>query len=286
MRQRKPVVLISGCSSGIGLALTREFAKTGHYVFATALELSAIEHLRNENTEILALDVTNASSIADCVRKVIDKAGQIDILVNNAGYGLFGPVAELTMEEIKAQFETNFFGVIALSQAVIPYMIEKGSGKIVNISSVSGIVSTAFGGGYCSSKAALNSISDVLRVELAPFGIKVTTIQPSSVKTNFAATATKGLEKYYNGQSKYVNIADYIYYRATLCQENSIRAEDFAKIAVQKISLSNPPPIIRIGKESNKLPLLKLLLPPVVVDKIITKKFGLHKLYKNTAVSS
>ena len=190
---KNSVVLISGCSSGIGLALCREFTLRGCKVFATARKPEAIDYLKEECAEITALDVTDQKSIDACVAEVIAKAGRIDVLVNNAGYALIGPVIDLSMDDLRLQFETNVIGLTALTKAVAPHMIKQHSGVIVNISSVSGICATPFAGAYCASKAAVNLLSDSLRAELAPFGISVVTVQPGAIKSGFGNAAAKSI---------------------------------------------------------------------------------------------
>jgi len=137
MMDKNSVVLISGCSSGIGLALAREFASRGCKVFATARKPAVIENLKKEGMETAALDVTDQKSIDACVAEVMAKAGRIDVLVNNAGYALIGPVIDLSIDDLRRQFETNVIGLVALTGAVAPHMIKQGSGLIVNMASVS-----------------------------------------------------------------------------------------------------------------------------------------------------
>jgi short-subunit dehydrogenase len=270
-------VLISGCSSGIGLALAREFASRGCRVFATARNPEVIEHLKKEGIKIGALDVTDQRSIDGCVAEVIAKAFKIDVLINSAGYALIGPVIDLAMEDLRQQFETNVIGLAALTKAVAPHMIARGSGLIVNMSSVSGICATPFAGAYCATKAAVALLSDSLRVELAPFGIAVVTVQPGAIKSNFGAAAAKKIKL--DDGSAYAPIAGDIRARAYTSQENPTPAEEFSRSLVDKLSRKRIPRIIRLGRESTRLPLLKKL-PVNVVDYIVTKTFGLDKLKK------
>jgi short-subunit dehydrogenase len=270
-------VLISGCSSGIGLALARELASRGCKVFATARKPEAIEHLKKEGMEITALDVTDQKSIDGCVAEVIAKAGKIDALINSAGYALIGPVIDLSIEDLRQQFETNVIGLAALTKAVAPHMIARRSGLIVNISSVSGICATPFAGAYCATKAAVILLSDSLRVELAPFGIAVVTVQPGAIKSDFGAAAAKHIKL--DDRSAYAPLAGDIKARAYTSQENPTSAEEFSRSLVDKLSRKKVPKIIRLGRESIRLPLLKKL-PVNVVDYIVTKTFGLDKLKK------
>lgn len=275
---QKPVVLISGCSSGIGLALAREFAQKEFRVCATALDKKDIEHLQGENTETFTLDVNSSKSIRTCTKAALKKWGRIDILINNAGYGLIGPLIELPLDGIRSQFETNLFGLIALTQAVVPQMIERKSGKIVNIGSVSGILTPPFGGAYSATKAAVHTISDSLRLELAPFGIQVVTVQPGAIKTGWGEFASRGLGKYRKNTSRYSPVAAFIENRAKSHLDNPTSAEELARVLVRAVSKKRTPSLIRIGHESFRLPFLKAVLPQRVIDRILYKKFGLEKL--------
>jgi NAD(P)-dependent dehydrogenase (short-subunit alcohol dehydrogenase family) len=274
---KNSVVLISGCSSGIGLALCREFTLRGCKVFATARKPEVIDYLKRECAEIAALDVTDQKSIDACVAEVIAKAGRIDVLVNNAGYALIGPVIDLSIDDLRLQFETNVIGLTALTKAVAPHMIKQHSGVIVNISSVSGICATPFAGAYCASKAAVNLLSDSLRVELAPFGISVVTVQPGAIKSSFGDVAAKssGLGE----NSVYAPLAGYVKARAYSSQKNPTPVEEFSKVLINKLFQSKIPKIIRIGKQSMRLPLLKKL-PVNMLDNMMSRTFGLDKLKK------
>jgi NAD(P)-dependent dehydrogenase (short-subunit alcohol dehydrogenase family) len=272
---KNSVVLISGCSSGIGLALCREFTRRGCKVYATARKPEVIDYLKKECAEITALDVTNQQSIDACVAEVMAKAGRIDVLVNNAGYALIGPVIDLSIDDLRLQFETNVIGLAALTKAVAPHMIKQHSGVIVNISSVSGICATPFAGAYCASKAAVNLLSDSMRAELAPFGISVVTVQPGAIKSGFGNAAAKsiGLGK----DSVYAPLARYVKARALSSQKDPTSAEEFSKVLIDKLFRQKIPKVIRIGRQSTRMPLLKKL-PMDMLDNMMTKMFGLDKL--------
>jgi NAD(P)-dependent dehydrogenase (short-subunit alcohol dehydrogenase family) len=278
MYTQRPVVLITGCSSGIGLALAGEFAGRGCRIVATARKTEAIRSLESDTTAIMPLDITDRASIDRCVSSVMKQEGRIDILVNNAGYGLMGPIIETAPEEMRRQFETNVFGTLAMAQAVAPAMIERRSGRIVNISSVSGVLTSAFAGPYCASKAALNAVSDALRLELAPFGIRVITVQPGAIASNFGNRAAESLVKREGKPSPYEPIAGFVDGRAEYSQRNPTGSDYFARKMVKEVLAKNPSPLIRIGKESVKLPLVKWLLPVRLSDRIISKTFGLDRL--------
>lgn len=274
---KKFVVLISGCSSGIGLSLAREFASRGCRVFATARRPDRIAELQHEKMQVAALDVTDQKSIDACVAEVMARAGRIDVLVNNAGYALMGPVIDLSIEDLRLQFETNVIGLIALTQAVAPHMIQQRSGLIVNIASVSGVCATPFAGAYCGTKAAVNLLSDALRMELAPFGINVITVQPGRIQSGFGDAAAKKMGR--QDRSFYAPVAEDISARAAISQQDAMPADVFSKKLVDRLLQEKIPKLIRIGKESTRLPLIKKL-PVNLLDRILIKKFGLEKLKK------
>ncbi|MDD5523909.1 MAG: SDR family NAD(P)-dependent oxidoreductase [Smithella sp.] len=275
MNANAPVVLISGCSTGIGRALAVEFAARNWRVFATARRPEVINDLKAPNVDVSVLDVTDETSIKACVDYVIAKAGRIDMLVNNAGLLLIGPLVELEISELRRQFETNVIGLNALTRAAVPHMIKRKSGKIVNISSVSGVLPTPFAGAYCSTKAALTALSDSLRMELAPLGIKVITVQPGGIKSNLSINADKELERF--KKTPYGPIQNFIVARANASQENATPAETFAKELVDKLVLGKTPKFIRLGKDSTLLPLIARF-PRAFTDALLSKKFGLDKL--------
>jgi len=277
MNANAPVVLISGCSTGIGRALAMEFAARNWRVFATARKPAAINDLKAANIEIAALDVTDEKSITVCVNSVIAKAGRIDMLVNNAGLLLIGPLIELETSELRRQFETNVIGLAALTRAVAPHMIGRKSGKIVNMSSVSGVLPTPFAGAYCSTKAAVNAFSDSLRMELAPFGITVVTVQPGGIKSNLSGNADKELDRFQ--KTPYGPIQNFIVARANASQENATPAEVFAKELVDKLERKKTPKFIRLGKDSKLLPFIARF-PRLLIDALLSKKFGLDRLRK------
>src|SRR5438132_1400181 len=171
-------VLITGCSSGIGRASAVELTKRGFDVVATARKPDTLEDL--DVTDKLALDVTDDASIAAAVRA----AGRIDVLINNAGFGVGGPIEKVPLDEIKRLYETNVFGCVRMIQAVVPQMRERGSGTVVNISSVAGRTSSPLGGYYSSSKFALEAISEALHFEIRHFGIRVIVIEPGGFQSS------------------------------------------------------------------------------------------------------
>jgi NAD(P)-dependent dehydrogenase (short-subunit alcohol dehydrogenase family) len=182
------VVLITGCSTGIGRAAALHLAATGHTVVATARRVGDLADLAAAGCHTLALDVTDEASMRGAVEAVEAAHGRIDALVNNAGYSQSGAVESVPLAKTRAQFETNVFGPLRLTQLVLPGMRRRGAGRIVNISSMGGRLVFPGGGVYHASKYAIEALSDALRYELRPFGIRVVLVQPGLIRTRFAAT--------------------------------------------------------------------------------------------------
>lgn len=173
------VVLITGASSGVGQSTARLLAQKGYRVFGTSRSPS-----RSESAfEMVPLDVRSDGSVASCVKSVLEKAGRIDVLINNAGYELSGALEETSLDEAKAQFDTNFFGVVRMVNAVLTSMRERKQGRIITVGSFSGVSAIPFMGMYSASKAALQGYSEALRMEVAPFNIHVSLAEPGFLKT-------------------------------------------------------------------------------------------------------
>lgn len=272
------VVLITGCSSGLGRALAIEFAKQGHTVFATARRIEDVQDLASEGLTPLQLDVTDAASIATALKRVMEEAGGVNLLVNNAGFGLMGPILELPLKEVKLQFETNVFGPLSLVQAVVPHMVQQGCGRIVNVGSVSGVLTSPFAGPYCASKAALHSLSDAMRLEMAPFGIQVITLQPGKISSNFSKTAARILTQLIPKNSLYAPIFQYIEMRARASQLGAASAKKFAPKIVAEVTRQKPPPLLRFGRNSWAMPFYKWAFPLPLLDFLLRRLFGLHFL--------
>jgi len=280
MGAERKVVLITGCSSGIGRALAEAMRDHSYEIFATARKPETLKDLLGEHLHALALDVTDLQSIKSAVEEIIRLAGRVDILVNNAGFGLIGPVAELSLDKLRLQFETNVLGQVAVSQAVIPHMVRQGGGIIANIGSVSGVTATPYAGAYCASKAAINSLSDAMRMELAPFGIKVISVQPGGIRSKFGETAAESVSAEPAGESLYANAEKFLAERARMSQSSPTSAEDFAAKLLEQMEKADPPAVWRYGHGAHQLPFVKQWLPTSVLDSILSKKFGLNKLKK------
>jgi NAD(P)-dependent dehydrogenase (short-subunit alcohol dehydrogenase family) len=174
------IVLITGASRGIGRATARQLLETGYTVYGTSRRPAQAEI---DGIHMLALDVTDEESVRECVAQVQAEAGRIDVLINNAGYDIYGAAEDTTFEELVAQMDTNFYGVVRVTQAVLPLMRAQGGGKIINMSSIGGLVALPFNSAYAASKFALEGYSESLRYELLPFGIYVSLVEPGQVRT-------------------------------------------------------------------------------------------------------
>lgn len=194
MSQKTPkVILITGASSGIGRDAALLLARQGHRVYAAARRAQLLEDLRSEGIVPLPMDVTDHASMAAGVDQLLKAEGRIDVLVNNAGYGYFGPIEEVHLEEARRQLEVNVFGLADLCRLVLPTMRKQHSGRIVNTSSIAGRLVLPFGGWYHVSKYSVEALSDALRMELQPFGIKVSMIEPGGIRTDWGIIAAKHL---------------------------------------------------------------------------------------------
>ena len=185
------VAVVTGTSSGIGFETALALAREGYYTYATMRDTTKSDKIKesgkkeNLKIDVLELDVDDENSVKTAIQKILEQKQRIDVLVNNAGWGLWGCVEDVSINEFKAQFDTNFFSIIRLIQEVVPTMRKQGSGTIVNVSSVVGRIGFPASPAYISSKFALEGLSESLRFELAPFGVDVVIIEPGVIKTNF-----------------------------------------------------------------------------------------------------
>jgi short-subunit dehydrogenase len=202
MSNSKKVILITGATAGIGRFTALHLAKLGHHVIATGRKLDELAKLKSEagslRLDTLALDVTSATSIAAAVvaSEQLTHGKGIDVLVNNAGFGVLGPTSEISESEMRRQYETNVFGLMNVTRAFLPKMMQRRAGRIINISSIGGRITLPYFGVYNSTKYAVEALSDGLRYELRPFGIDVAMIEPGIIRTNFEATAMSGLDAF------------------------------------------------------------------------------------------
>lgn len=274
------VVLITGCSTGIGRALALAALEHGDTVIATARRPESIADLSHPSLHTMMLDVNDPAQIDTVMAETREKFGRLDILINNAGYAAMGPVSELSTDALQSQFATNVFAPVAVTRAALPLLEQSEHAQVVNIGSVSGILTTPFSGAYCATKAAIHSLSDALRMELAPFGIRVITVQPGAIQSSFGDSSLSGVEALLTPDSRFHPVERQIRERATASQQNPTTATDFATELMNKLG-GHPAPVIRIGNGSRALPAIARWLPVRLRDRILSKKFGLSALKRN-----
>ena len=248
------VALVTGCSSGIGLETAVALAREGHFTFATMRNLKKVEALekivKDENLpiSILELDVDDKESMDNAIEKIIEQKGRIDTLVNNAGWGMWGTVEDVSIDEFKEQFETNFFSIVRMIQKIAPIMRKQKSGSIVNVSSVAGRIGFPVSPAYISSKFALEGLSECLRFELSPFGINVITIEPGVIKTNFFDSMK--MAKRSDSNSVYNDITSKVISGVKMMAEMGTEPKEVANAILKSINDKNPLPRYIVGNDA------------------------------------
>ena len=248
------VALVTGCSSGIGLETAVALAREGHFTFATMRNLKKTEALekivKEENLPIsvLELDVDNEESMNNAIEKIMAQKGRIDTLVNNAGWGMWGTVEDVSIDEFKQQFETNFFSIVRMIQKIAPVMRKQKSGSIVNVSSVAGRIGFPVSPAYISSKFALEGLSECLRFELSPFGINVITIEPGVIKTNFFDSMK--MAKKLDSNSVYNDITSKVISGVKMMAEMGTDPKEVANTILKSINDKNPLPRYIVGNDA------------------------------------
>ena len=248
------VALVTGSSSGIGFETSLALARNGYHTFATMRNLGKDEKIKqiiekeDLSIEILELDVDSEESVNRAIKTVSEKKGRIDVLVNNAGYGMWGTVEDVSIDEFKKQFETNFFSIIRLIQKVAPIMRKQSSGNIVNISSVAGRIGFPVSPAYISSKFALEGLSESLRFELMPFGINVIIIEPGVIKTNFFDSMK--LSEKSQQDSTYKEITDKVISGVKMMAEMGTHPKEVANVVIKTLGEEKPLPRYVIGNDA------------------------------------
>jgi len=248
------VAVVTGTSSGIGFETALALAREGYYTYATMRDTTKSERIKelgkkeNLKISVLELDVDDENSVKNAIRKILDQKQRIDILVNNAGWGLWGCVEDVSVDEFKAQFDTNFFSIIRLIQEVGPTMRTQGSGKIINISSVAGRIGFPASPAYISSKFALEGLSECLRLEMAPFGIDVIIIEPGVIKTNFLNPVK--LAKKSESDTAYRDITTKVVSGVKMMAEMGTHPKEVADAVVKSIKDDKPLPRYIVGNDA------------------------------------
>src|ERR671913_655869 len=249
------VAVVTGSSSGIGFETSMMLARNGFQTYATMRDPEKGENIKSIATKenlpihIEQLDVTDNKSVTNAIQAIVSKANSIDVLVNNAGYALTGAFEDLAIEEIKAQYETNLFGLIRTTQAVLPIMRKQKSGTIVNISSGAGRFGYPVGSAYVSTKFAVEGLSESMAYELEPFGIKTVIIEPGMIKTNFHNDMVIA-KKSQNSNSPYSQIMQKLSTSFEHMLQNASSSPDLvAKIVLQAVTSENPSLRYLAGKD-------------------------------------
>ena len=257
--QKKSIWFITGCSTGFGRELAKQLLENDYRVVVTARDADKVRDLveiNRENALALALDVTDDAQVKTAVKQAKEHFGAIDVLVNNAGFGYFGAIEESEETEVRAMFEANFWGLAAMTRAVLPVMRERRSGTIVNISSIGGFVGFPAVGYYNATKFAVNGFSEALQKEVAPLGIKVVIVQPSGFRTDWAGRSANEAQS---------TIADYA--ETAGKNQDTIRGYSgnqpgdpvrAATAIIKAVESENPPLWLLLGKAALKGARLKL----------------------------
>jgi NAD(P)-dependent dehydrogenase (short-subunit alcohol dehydrogenase family) len=275
-------VLITGATDGLGKALALLLADRGYRVFAAGrsqqklAELDAVARKKNLLLESIALDVCSDDSVQRAISDVLAKAAAIDVLVNNAGVNYTAAVEDLTMDAWRAQFETNFFGVLRVTRAVLPHMRERRNGRILMMSSLSGLVTPPTQGAYSSSKHALEGLSNALRMELYPFGIDVVLIEPGYIITGIQKAATDLSAPYMKNGGPYAPL-----YARFFTSVNDARAkskttpEDCARVMLHAIETRRPKPRYGVTSLAQFVKWSKRLLTDSAIDAMLRRRYGI-----------
>ena len=275
-------VLITGATEGLGKALALLLAQRGYRIFAggrSAEKLAELDGIAREKKlamESIALDVCSDTSVQSAVEAVLAKAGAIDVLVNNAGVNYTAAVEDLSMEGWRAQFETNFFGVLRVTRALLPRMRERRSGRILMMSSLSGLVTPPTQGAYSSTKHALEGLSNALRMELYPFGIDVVLIEPGYIITGIQKAAAELSRPYLEKGGPYAPL-----YARFFASVNETRAksrttpEDCARVMLHAIETPKPKPRYGVTSLSPFVKWSKRLLTDNAIDAMLRRRYGI-----------
>jgi NAD(P)-dependent dehydrogenase (short-subunit alcohol dehydrogenase family) len=266
MKER--VVLVTGASRGIGKAIAEKFAQHGDRVYGTARQPESTKWAAGT---LLPLDVQKEASVAQCIETILSQAERIDVLVNNAGITITGAIEELSLAQVKAVFETNFFGVVRMTQAVLPAMRRQAAGRIVNIGSVAGFLPMPFQAVYAATKHALAGWSETLDLEVRRFGIRAILIQPGFFRTDIDRNSTTGsfIDSVYEAErSRIVE-------KIRLSVENGDDPVKVAEAVLQQATKKVPKVKVLVGRGARQVRILRTLLPRALFELGLRRQFGL-----------
>ena len=266
----KQVALVTGATSGIGAATAVALAAGGYTVYGMGRRTQRLARLAKHGVNGLVVDLTDQAAIDSAVQSILQAHGRIDVLVNNAGYGEYGAIEDVSMLQAQRQLEVNVLGQIRLAQLVLPAMRQAGAGRIINVTSMGGRFSMAFGGWYHASKYALEALSDALRQEVAPFGVKVIVIEPGAIRTEWSQVAgqhavqTSGHGVYSNRAGRMTGILNRPWVQR-LQTSPSVVAKTIAKAAM----VQRPHTRYIVGMGARPVLFLRWLLPDRAIDKLL-----------------
>jgi NAD(P)-dependent dehydrogenase (short-subunit alcohol dehydrogenase family) len=265
-------VLITGASSGIGKETAKLLLQNGYIVYGAARRLEAMEDLRELGARTLRMDITDDASIRQTVAAVLGAESRIDVLVNNAGYGSTGALEDVPLAEARGQFEVNVFGLIRLSQLVIPHMRDRHSGRIINISSVGGKIATPLSGWYNATKFSVEALSDTLRLEVKPFGIDVVVIEPGGIQTEWSGIAAANALRN-SGHTVYASVVDKLVAGFTKYDHKLSHPLVIARLILKAIRASHPRTRYTGGFGAKPALLAKKLISDKLFDRLIRSQF-------------
>jgi short-subunit dehydrogenase len=276
------VAVVTGSSTGIGYETSLMLARNGFHTYGTMRKLEEekskplTEAAKSENLQlqVIELDVDNDKSVTDAINTIVDERKRIDVLINNAGYALGGALEDSSMNEIKAQFETNFFGAVRVMKAVLPVMRRQGAGKIVNITSMGGKISIPLSSSYHGSKFALEGLSESIQYELEPFGIKIILIEPGAVGSNFWKNI-KIAKSSSDSNSQYTQFGNKILKAFKEMEENVISPSVVAKVILEAVTSDNPQLRYIVGEDASKTIEARKNMSDKEFGNLIKKQFGI-----------
>jgi NAD(P)-dependent dehydrogenase (short-subunit alcohol dehydrogenase family) len=262
-----PVVLVTGASRGIGKAIAQKFVQAGYQVFRTTRQASPV----GTGDGVLRLDVQDEESIEKCVNAVLAQAGRIDFLINNAGINIYGAIEEVSLAQIKAVFETNFFGIVRMTQAVLPTMRRQASGRVINIGSLAGFVPMPYQAAYAASKHALAGWTETLDLEVRRFGIRAILIQPGFIRTDIDRNSTTGAllkDIYGDERSRVIE-------KLRVSVESGDDPVTVADAVLQAATKREPTIKVLVGRGARQVRILRTLLPRTVFEHGLRRQFEL-----------
>ena len=279
-------VLVTGGTEGLGKATSLLLAAEGYRVFAggrNAAKRAALDadaKKGNLPLQTLEMDVTDDASVDRAIGAIHEEAGPVDILINNAGIALAAVIEEITIEDFRKQFETNFFGIVRVTQRVLPEMRERRRGRVINMSSVAGRMSSPVLGPYSSSKHAVEAMSDSLRLELLPFGVHVILIEPGYIRSDMERAATELSSRYVGGAQKSPYAAVYAGFQqgwGNMTKDSKSKPEDCARVILGAIRANTPKARYTVTREATMVMLMRRFLSDSMLDRMRVKAYSVPR---------